>query len=164
MIRLFEERPPEVTVNLNPFLGSLILWEFICGYETNNKSGVPYLLIFFPMPLVLHKDTRLKMPQSQATRLRMWIDKEPQVKIGLAERISQLSPFVKESLLMAVNKGLLEINKEGIIKSRKHIKSNIRNSCSPEVKDILEKSSLCGRLFGQIGDIVTIFLAFGVKI
>jgi hypothetical protein len=163
MLKLFKERPPEITINLNPYLGSLILWEFVCGYETNSKSGVPYLLIFFPMSLVLHKETRLIMPHNQTTRLRMWINNEPQVKFGLAERISQLSPFAKEALLMAVSNGLLEIDENGIIKSRRLIKSNMRRNCSLEVKDILEKSSLCGKLFGQVGDITTIFLIFGVK-
>lgn len=164
MLKPFEERSPEIAINLNPSLGSLILWEFVSGYETNSKSGVPYLLIFFPMPLVLHKETRLTMPHSQTTRLQMWIGKEPQVKFDLAERISQVSPFVKEALLMAMNNGLLEITEEGNIKSRKPIKINMRRSCSPEVKDILEKSSLCGKLLGQIGDTTTIFLTFGVKI
>lgn len=162
--KLFEERSPEIVINLNPFLGSLILWEFVSGYETNSKSGVPFVLIFFPMPLVLHKETRLVMPRDQRTRLQMWISKESQVKIDLAERISQLSPFVREALLTAVNKSLLEITEDGVIRSKKTIPNSIRKSRSSEVKDILEKSSLCGKLFGQIEDTTTIFVTFGVKI
>jgi len=164
MLKPFDERTTEIAAHLNPALGSLILWEFVNGYETIEAAGPEYPLIFLPMALVLHKPTRSLMPPSQTTRLQMWLSGHPQVRIELDSRVSQLAPFVREAFLIAVSRNMLEITLDARVASLKKVTPHIRSKQDVEVREIMSKASLCGKWFAQINDATTLFVAFGLRI
>lgn len=60
----------------NPALGSFVLWSFLQGYESNNKQGCPYLLLFLPLPLMLSESIRKDFRgTNSATGLHTWVSR-----------------------------------------------------------------------------------------
>jgi len=164
MLKSIKLRPFEIAANLNPALGALAIWEFTQGYKSNNNDGPEYLLAFLVLPFVMHGPTRKSMPPSKSTRLQIWLEKNPGIIIGMSERILELNDFSKEALLFASCNGLVTITQTARLKPNKMIPATYRTSFSPEVREILEKSTLCGKWFGQISDLPTILITLGLRI
>ncbi|WP_415841630.1 three component ABC system middle component, partial [Paenibacillus macerans] len=40
----------------NPAFGAFIIWNFVRGYYSNNKSLVPFPLLFIVLPVIFRED------------------------------------------------------------------------------------------------------------
>lgn len=159
-----ESYPVEFRSLLNPAFCSVVLSEFIKGYQTYESTGAPYPLLFFVLPLTLQKSVRMKMNGcNAATGLHSWLIEQAEVRVDLALVMDSLVPFTKKAVLFSLQRQVFTIGEKGSIRM-----GNKRNMKQPagwndERSDILKKSLLLGKWFGQIQDGSTIFTLFGVR-
>jgi hypothetical protein len=88
------DRPTEVANLLNPaFCGRLLIE---CAEQY--RRPLPFEFAMLVLPIVLHRDTRTKLPRSVATSMLTWVERNPEVRVGFAERVRDLAPFTREAL------------------------------------------------------------------
>lgn len=156
-----ESEPIEITRLLNPAFCGQILMNFIQKYEKVSETGVPYSLIFFVLPMVLHKDTRSLIPSVSRLHFHAWLMENQSVLIGLHTRTKQLIPITKKAILFLSYFDSLEI-KNGCIHKKK-FQSNSNQQTILEIQDIFKKAETLGKWFGKAGTENTIYKILGVQ-
>ena len=98
------------------FAGGKLLFEFVSSYEKSAKKTTPYVLPFCALPLVLYPDSRRMLPTSIRTGLYSWLERTPEVLVGYADRSRLLVPYIKEALIYATHRHVLEF-KHNVMKN-----------------------------------------------
>jgi hypothetical protein len=77
-----------------------LLREAVQGYASMRAAGMPLPLAFLILPVVLHRPTRELAPGALTTKLHVWLQEHPEVRIKFAGRTKELcvvharGPFV----------------------------------------------------------------------
>ncbi|MHC5731680.1 MAG: three component ABC system middle component, partial [Nostoc sp.] len=99
----WEQRPFEYANLLNPAFCSILLRNAIKSYHAQKKQGMPYPLLF----LVLHGSTRNALPKTTVTKLHIWLQRQPEARVGFGDRTSYLVPYTKEALAFGMQTGII---------------------------------------------------------
>lgn len=160
----WERRPVEVANLLNPAFCSLLLRGAIDTFQAENDEGMAYPLSFVLLPLVLHKPTRQTLPRTTRTRLHVWLQEKPEVRIGFIDRIRQLVPYTREALIFGMQSQFITIDENGnLIPVRKRVK-NLPWPNDSESSICYKQAQFVGRWLAQAGSTSTIFTTLGIRL
>src|SRR5579871_5442366 len=112
-MKTWAERPTELAYLFNPAFCGWVLREAIEGYASVQATGMPLPLAFLVLPVVLHQATRERLPGAVTTKLHVWLQEHPEVRIQFAERTKELASFTREGLLFLGTRGQLRITDDG---------------------------------------------------
>ena len=159
----WEKRPIEVANLFNPAFCSILLREAVRAYQNKHDAGMPYILAFLILPLVLHKPTRDALPSTTRTKMHVWLQNKPETRIGFANRIKQLTPITKEAIIFSMQSDLLTFNDGGkLVLVAKRFKSPTwANNSEPTL--CYKKSQFLGRWLAQVGNTSTILTMWGMR-
>lgn len=161
MLPAWENRP-EITAHLiNPAFCSELLRSCVTAYKAEANVNFPFALSVFILPLILNNKIRERLPKSKANTIHGWINKNEDLKIGLAGSISSFIPFTKEAIMFGVANDSLSIDEEGNIDTRKGHKKY--KSDDEEINSCLKKSELIGKVLAKSGTPLTIYSILGIK-
>ena len=160
----WRDRPVEIANLFNPAFCAVLLDQAIKAYERETSTGLPYSLSFVILPVVLHERTRSVLPTTTRTRMRQWIIDNPQVKIGFAERVSNLIPIVKETILFGLQIGAFTISDDGHIHSVPRKISSARWERQTEPYECVRKAKMVGKWFGLSDSVAGIYSILGVQL
>ncbi len=159
-------RPAEEANHFNPAFCGALIYEFCRSYEKACKRQTALVLPFCALPVTLHSETRILLPNSTITSLFAWLEKTPKVKVGFAERSRALVPYVREGLLFSIKLSALTVNSSGEIalgSKRASFGNKFLDMTTSEMREIVEATRLVGRWFAAAGDEATILAGWGVK-
>ena len=95
--------------------------------------------------------------------MHAWLQQNPSVQIGFAERARDLVPVTRETINFLLIHDALSIDEVG----RLRISSNYRNIRVPqnreEVRDYYTKAAVLGRWFARVRSASTAFAMWGVR-
>lgn len=156
----------DVFAATNPALGAIVLRSFAAGYERETPAGVVLPILYFPIPLVLSRQSSETMQKTNATTgLLAWLARNPEVCINLAERVHATSTFTRESIAFGIRYGLLEIDSGGNIH---HIdvglRKQLRFSSGDERGRVVSLANRLGIWMGQMPNAQSIFYSMGVTV
>jgi len=159
----WDQRPVEVANLLNPAFCAILLSDAISGYGTEDQAGMPYPLAFLVLPLVLHQPTRDAFPRTVRTRMHVWLQDRPQLRVGFAGRVRSLVPYTKEALQFAMGTDIVRINDSGaLIPGVAQIgDSNWSSDAEPRI--CRQRSQFLGRLLARAGDVSIIYVMWGIR-
>lgn len=159
----WNERPIEIANLLNPAFCSMLIFEAVAGYEEKSVNGMPYPITFLILPMVLHKYTRELIPKTLRTKLHIWLQKNPEVKVQFSERTRQLVPYTKESILFGNQSKTLEFNENGNLT---RLAKKIKKDKWPENSEshfCRKKAHFTGRWLAEAGSIESIYIMWGIR-
>jgi len=157
------KRPNEVANLFNPAFCALLLTDSIAGFQEYVELGMPYPLSFLILPLTLHKSTRNLLPKSLRTKLHVWLQSRPEVRIGFAKRARELVPYTKEGLAFGLQANSIEITQEGKLVACKDLRKVSLWTDIAESAICREKSRFLGRWLAHSGDVSTIYVMWGIR-
>lgn len=161
MIPNWQNRP-EITANLvNPAFCCEILRECSAAYIIEANANFPFVLSVLVLPIILNRKIRESLPKTKANTLHKWINCNGDLKIGLAQHITNLMPFTRESLMFGIAHNSLSIDNDGNIEIKPR-KGTFKTK-DEEVLSCLKKANLLGKLFSKSGNILTIYSILGIK-
>jgi Family of unknown function (DUF6521) len=164
MLSTWEERPQELACLLNPaFLGA-ILWRAVGGYEATAVAGLPFEFSPLIFPLVLHPATRELLPDIRTT-LPTWLQDHRELVVQLPDRIRELVPFTRESLIFTVRRAVLVIDGNGRIRrGSMQLKGRTKYpSLSNEIGECWRRAEFVGRWLAESGPSVTVYGLLGIR-
>jgi hypothetical protein len=162
----WENRPVEISNLINPSFCAFLIHEMIKGYEEKSEDdyGISYELLFLTLPILLHKPTKEKLPRSIRTHMHMWLQYNPEVRIGYGKRARELVPYTKEASMFLTNRGLLKLDNEGSLKtSSKRLQLNLEREVNEYLRDYQSKAKLLGKWFAVTGTSSTIYTMWGIS-
>jgi len=162
-MKRWDQRPFEIRNLFNPAFCGLVLFRSLHGYEEENVRGMPFSLSLLVLPLCLHKDSRKVIAGSPRSYLLKTMEKNQQLMVGFADRVTQMLPYAFEGFDLLMEKGCITITDDGRIqtvpeKVRKAIKGT-----TDETITCQKVARIVGREFARISDRTTIYTTFGVR-
>jgi hypothetical protein len=162
MIR-WEERPVEIANHFNPAFCGEVLRRCINSYHQTNSLPFPYPLIFLVLPIVLHRNTRESISPRQRLTLHAWLQRYPDLRIGFAERASELILITKEALIFLLQVDAVRFDDQAGLISQPYRKVPIVGQDEGEIADCYRKADMVGRWFARAGTVTTIYAMWGVR-
>ncbi|SDC10776.1 hypothetical protein SAMN02799630_00551 [Paenibacillus sp. UNCCL117] len=150
----------------NPALTSLLLWSFLEGFETGERSGCPFPLIFLPLPLVLSQSIRDDFKGTNAaTGLYSWITRRQKILINLDTRINKTASLTRNAIIFGASNGIIIFEANGTLKSGSKgiVKSRLKNN-SDEIKEMIGAANKLGVWFSQINSTSSILNSLGLTV
>ncbi|WP_144028819.1 three component ABC system middle component [Paenibacillus tyrfis] len=157
---------PDVFSITNPALTSLLLWSFLEGFETGERSGCSFPLIFLPLPLVLSQSIRDDFKGTNAaTGLYSWITRRQKILINLDTRINKTASLTRTAIMFGASNGIITIEVNGTLKSNNRgiVKSRLKSN-SDEIKEMIGASNKLGVWFSQIDSTSSILNSLGLTV
>lgn len=158
----WKKRPEEVANLLNPAFCSILLMDAVSGFQAEKKEGFPYPISFLVLPLVLHKQTREAFPKAISTKMHVWVQKNPEFRIGFSERAKQLVPFTTEAIAFGIKTGTLILTQKSELKVIKSVSTKTLWSDEEEPSVCRMKARFLGRWLSKAGKMTTVFAMWGV--
>lgn len=161
-MKRWDQRPFEIRNLFNPAFCGLILFRALHGYEEIDTRGMPFSLSLLVLPLSLHKDSREVIASSPRSYLLKTAEKNNQIVVGLADRVTHMLPYAFEGFGLLVERGCIRIADEGRIQT---VPKKVRKAVTgtDETVACQKVARIVGREFGRIADRVTIYTTFGIR-
>jgi len=161
-VKRWNQRPFEVRNLFNPAFCGLVLFRALHGYEEQDARGMSFSLSLLVLPLCLHKDSREVIDGSPRSYLLKTMEKNQQIMIGFADRVSQMLPYAFEGFGLLMERGCLVIADGGRIQT---VPGKVRKTVSGTAETIScqKVARIVGREFARIGDRATVYTTFGIR-
>jgi hypothetical protein len=161
-VKRWDQRPFEIRNLFNPAFCGLVLFRALHGFEEQDARGMPFSLSLLVLPLCLHKDSREVIASSPRSYLLKTTEKNQQVTVGFADRVTHMLPYAFEGFGLLMERRCISVSDDGRIqtvadKVRKTVKgTNETVSCQKVAR-------IVGREFARIADRVTVYTTFGIR-
>ncbi|MFV8603329.1 three component ABC system middle component [Ralstonia pseudosolanacearum] len=159
-MKRWDQRPFEVRNLFNPAFCGLILFRAMQGYEEEDPRGLPFSLSLLVLPLCLHKDSREAInPRSYLLKS---IEKNPQVHVGFASRVTAMLPYALEGFGLLMERGCIAVAPDGRLQT---VPDKVRKTITgtDETKSCQRVARIVGKEFARIADRVTVYTTFGIR-
>jgi hypothetical protein len=162
-MKRWDQRPFEIRNLFNPAFCGLVLFRALHGYEEEDARGMPFSLSLLVLPLCLHKDSREVIAGSSRSYLLKTIEKNQQVMVGFADRVTKMLPFTFEGFGLLMERGCITVTDDGRIQT---VPNKVRKAVSGTAETIScqRVARIVGKEFARIADRVTVYKTFGIRL
>lgn len=156
----------DVFAETNPAFCAYALIAFTDGYASIKEAGPQLLLGYLALPIALSGDLAGTFNgTNKNTGLLEWLNRNPPLHVGLAERINASMPVVTQAIRFGCFAGVLAVEVDGriCVGSRKAKKSAINGLGKAPARAIKHAERL-GYWFATAGSTRTIFDMMGLTV
>jgi len=151
------ERNTIVANLFNPAFCGEIIRATAKEYNKHTNTKFPYAFTFIVLPIVLHNDTRERMPRSVRTYFFVWVEQNDDLFFDFAKRTRSMVKYTKEALSFLLIHNKIQITKNAeIITTNENVKK-IKKEDYQEYNDILKKAQMLGRWLSSTSDVKSIY-------
>lgn len=158
----WEERNPIVANLFNPAFCGEVIRVAIQAYNANSKKQFSFALSFLILPILLHKETRDRLPRSTRTHLFVWIQENENLFLDFSKRSSSLVKFTKESLTFLIAYKCLQIMDDGSLVAVTSKTKPIGKEFYEEYNHIMAKAQMLGKWLATTSDVKSIYSFFRI--
>lgn len=161
-MKRWDRRPFEVRNLFNPAFCGLVLFRAMQGYEEDDARGMPFSLSLLVLPLCLHKDSREVISGSSKSYLLKIAEKNPQLQLGFAGRVTAMLPYTFEGFGLLMERGCVSVLSDGRLQT---IPERVRKTIAgtDETRSCQRVARFVGKEFARIADRVTLYTTFGIR-
>lgn len=158
----WRERPADLANLLNPAYCTILLKKMCDGFQSKPSAGMPYVLAFVGLPLVLHRTSAELLPSTARTKLPIWLHQNPELLFDFGARAIQLAPYIREAISYGLSHRALHLTERGELVGAA-IKGLKGWEEAPPPRTAVKQAALVGKLLATVNDVATIFAMFGVR-
>lgn len=163
-MKRWDRRPFEIRNLFNPAFCGLVLFRALHGYEEEDARGMPFSLSLLVLPLGLHKDSREVIASSPRSYLLKTAEKNRQIMVGFADRVTQMLPYAFEGFGLLMERGCIVIADNGRIQTvPKKVRKAVDGTGTAETVACQKVARIVGKEFARIADRATIYATFGIR-
>lgn len=161
-MKQWDQRPFEIRNLFNPAFCGLVLFRGLHGYEEEDARGMPFSLSLLVLPLCLHKGSREVIAGSPRRYLLKTTEKNQQVMVGFADRVTQMLPYAFEGFGLLMERGCIAVADDGRIRT---VPDKVRKAVNgtEETVSCQKVARIIGREFARIADRATVYTTFGIR-
>lgn len=161
-MKRWSQRPFEIRNLFNPAFCGLVLFRALHGYEEEDARGMPFSLTLLVLPLCLHKISREVIAGSPRSYLLKTTEKNQQIVVDFADRVTQMLPYTFEGFGLLMERGCIVVANDGRIQT---VRDKVRKAVggTDETVSCQKVARIVGREFARIADRATVFTTFGIR-
>ncbi len=161
-MKRWDQRPFEIRNLFNPAFCGLILFRALHAYEEEDARGMPFSLSLLVLPLCLHKGSREVIADSPRSYLLKITEKNQQVMVGFAHRVTQMLPYTFEGFGLLMERRCIAVTDDGRIQTMpKMVRKTVNGT--DETVTCQKVARIVGKEFARIADRTTIYTTFGIR-
>lgn len=152
-----------IVANLfNPAFCGEIIRVVAKEYNKHTNTNFPFAFAFLVLPILLHKETRVRMPRSVRTYFFVWVEENDDLFFDFAKRTKSMVHFTKEAITFLLAYQKIEITENGgLIPNQDRIKQ-IKTVEYQEYNEILKKAEMLGKWLSTTSDVKSIYSFFRI--
>ena len=159
-LRPWTERPYLSGSILNPALiASILAWAAI-RHRSSGRGEMPLAASLLVVPLVLHTETRRRLPTTTRSHLTKWLSDNQDLAAAFPSRARRFAPHVLEGLRFGLRSGALSLSETGGLIGQ--IPPSPDLGADSELRAILTAAGLVGAWLGKAGTVANNYIMFGV--
>jgi hypothetical protein len=158
----WRSRSPAVAAMLNPALIASVLVIAIQEYSERRKDPLLAAHAFLIVPLVLHRDTRERLPARSNTHWSKWVSDNPVLVAGFSARALALRGHVREGLRFGFRCGALSLDAGGLVLGQTSATIPSRTA-EGDIRDLLTGAQRVGRWLTKLELPTTAFALLGMR-
>ena len=159
----WEGLPKEEKALFNPAFLAIVLARVSEGHHQRFGEPVPLPIAILSSTLVLHRPTRERLPNTIATNMLAWIERNADLTATVGIHAPALVPHLKEGLLFSLTDGLCRLTESGgIVPGRNKPPTQITGQTA-DVIACQRKAFFVGRWLAGAGTPATILALFGLR-
>lgn len=148
----------------NPALGAALLWAFLNGAE-EDASGIEFPLMFLPLPILLSSSLSSSFNGTNSrTGFFEWIDRNPQLTVGLAERIERTALLSRRALLYAAQVRIITADAEGRFRASGTLREAALRRSGETVRPLFPLAKRLGRWVGEVNSTRDVLYSLGLTL
>lgn len=156
------ERNSIVANLFNPAFCGEIIRVVAKEYNKNGTTPFPYAFTFLVLPILLHRETREKMPRTVRTYFFVWVEQNDHLFYDFAKRTRGMVKYTKEALTFLMHYQRISINEAGgiltdLVNSQKFAQENYE-----EYDEIIKKAEMLGKWLSSTSDVKSIYSFFRI--
>ena len=151
---------------INPAFCAYALVAFSKAYSSVNEKGPELPVVYLALPVALSGDLAAAFEgTNKNTGLLEWLERTPQVQIGLTERVNASLGIVTEAVRFGCFSRLLTLDEGARLKAgERKIKKSVTTSLSEGLAQSLKRAERLGYWFASAGSTKTIFDMMGLTV
>jgi ABC-3C biological conflict system middle component len=152
---------------LNPAFGAVLVARAAYGFMKEATSGLPFVYAYLLLPLLLHPETRGRLPISVVTKLVSWTERNGDLVAPVPHRVRELATVTRDSVFLASTAGIIALGTAAEIQAiltEKELLKFERASASVEIGECMRKAYFIGRWLATSGTVPTVMTALGVQL
>ncbi len=151
MNKEWSNRNPIVRNLLNPAFCGEILRVTAKEYAKNTDRNFPYLYSFLVLPIILHEETRKRLPRTTRTYIFAWVEDNQDLFIEFPYRAKNMVKYTKEAIMFLLMYKAINVDENGDIQVTKYQKKNYAGEEYEEYLEIMNKAKMLGGLATKNG-------------
>ena len=152
---------------LNPaFIGGLLV-RAAYGFRREAHSDLPHIYAYLILPLVLHAETRERLPNAVVTRLPTWAERNGDLTALIPKRVNELALATRDAIFLITTTGSASLDDRARIVPQLAERTLVnfeRSTISPEVAACFHKANFVGRWLATSGTVPTVMTVLGVQL
>lgn len=157
MLKDWFSRSPIVANLFNPAFCGEVIYRVIKSFNSQNEGKFSFEFCFLILPILLHKDTREKMPRTTRTYLFQWIEENEALFYDFSIRAKEMVPFTKESIMFLLQNELIEIKDNGQIEVQDCKLKKMKGDDLFEYNEIIKKAEMFGKWLSHNNNVNTVY-------
>lgn len=158
----WEERNTIVANLFNPAFCGEIIRLVVQSYNKHTSIKFPFAFSFIVLPILLHKETRDRMPRSIRTYFFVWVQENDNLFFDFSKRTKNMVKYTKEAISFLLAYKRIEINEQGELDAQNERSRQIRNEDYQEYNEIIKKAEMLGKWLATTSDVKSIYSFFKI--
>lgn len=163
-MKSWSERPVEVANLLNPAFCGQVIYSCAVAHHAEISDAFPYAFAFLVLPLVLHSETRSTM-KATTRHFEVWLNVNPEIKVGLAGRARSLVPFAREALTFLQQSKVFAVRDTdaGLVVTKGLRRTRRQFPPGEDTRGCLRGAAVVGKWFARANSPAAIYAALGLR-
>ena len=157
MNRNWIERNTIVANLFNPAFCGEIIRVVAMEYNKHTNAKFPFAFSFIILPILLHKETREKLPRTTRTYFFVWVEENDNLFFDFSTRAKSLVKFTKEAISFSIAYNKLIINESSEIEPDMSRVKVYQGEEYDEYNAILKKAQMLGKWLSFTSDVKSIY-------
>ncbi|MCW3159702.1 three component ABC system middle component [Chryseobacterium oryctis] len=154
---LWAERNTIVANLFNPAFCGEIIRAVAKEYNKHTNTKFPFAFAFIVLPILLHKNTRERLPRSVRTYFFVWVEQNDDLFFDFSARAKSMVKYTKEAISFSMAHQKLTLLENGEIEPSLDRVKYYQNDDYDEYNQILKKAEMLGKWLSFTNDVKSIY-------
>ncbi|MGV3707350.1 MAG: three component ABC system middle component [Gemmatimonas sp.] len=147
----------------NPAFGCALLASYLSGAEEAGQS-LEFPLLFLPMPILLSSLRGTLAHTNRKTGFYPWIERHPELSVGLAARVERMSAITRRSVLYGARIEVIAAGADGRFRASGALRETALARTGEAVRPLFPLARRLGLWIGEVGSTRDVLYALGLTV
>lgn len=152
-----------IVANLfNPAFCGEIIRVTAFSYNKHSNNNFPFAFAYLVLPIILHEETRGRMPRSTRTYFFVWVEENDKLFFDFSTRTKNMVKSTKEALSFLLAYGRIDLTEIGEIITNNEKPKQYNSDDYKEYDEIIKKAMMLGKWLSTTSDVKSIYSFFRI--